>query len=395
MKIKDLLLKTVLPTVLLTGTVLLAVAPISCKVSEEGIQLLTGDFSVPHIESMDVPDGKTVTLYFDKSVRSATASLSESTSLSEPAAFEHQNMTIAPVTITYQNENKTILFSLAEETSVGALYTLTGTVTDNSGNTLTFSIPFTGYNTHVPQLVLSEVRNAYSTTTDKTTGTKKYKCEFIELYALTAGNLAGIELLNASDGEEKKFLFPSVEVAAGEYIVVHLRKMEAGCIDETGTDLTLSTATDSCPTARDFWADNTKARLASSDIIMVRNSNSGALLDVLLFANSSLSAWDTSYATYISAIEASGIWVDGTGESSCAPSSAVVSDAITSSAATRTLSRKDVPLLPATSSAENSSLITNAAQQWIITANKGSGTKALPGATPGYANSTNAYEAKQ
>ena len=382
MNIKHFLLRTVLPTGLITTTVLLAVSPLSCKMTEEGIQVLTGDFSVPHLDSIHISDEKSALLSFDKPVKAVTASLVCSESKEEIEATE-----------SFTDENKTISFAFAEETVVGNNYTISGTVTDNCGNTLTFSIPFTGYNAHVPVLVLSEVRNAYSTTstTDSTTKTtvKKHKCEFVELYALSDGNLAGTELVSAGDGEAKKYVFPPVTVSKGEYIVVHLRKAEDGCVDETGTDLACSTATDSCPTARDFWIDNTKARLSSSDIIMVRNANNNKLIDVLVFATSKTESWSDSYSAYVSAVEQSGIWCDSDGTASCSIESAVSSDAITSSAATRTFSRDISNLIGQDFTSE--SVITNNAEQWIITANKGSGKTAQPGATPGLPNSTNAY----
>ena len=75
-KAKELLLKTVLPTVLITGIVLFSISPVSCKLSEEGIQILTGDFTVPHLTLIDVPDGEHVVFGFSKPVKDVDAFVS-------------------------------------------------------------------------------------------------------------------------------------------------------------------------------------------------------------------------------------------------------------------------------------------------------------------------------
>jgi len=380
MKIKQFLFKTVFPTLLITGTVLLAVSPIGCKVSEEGIQLLAGDFSVPHITSVAVTSDTTVCLCFDKQVHDATATI---TAKSSEDSFT--------ATCSFLQEEKQNIYTLNKKMQPGAMYILDGSITDQNGNTLTYSIPFAGYNAFVPDIVLSEIRNAYSTTTDSSTQEKKYKCEFIELYALSDGNLAGLELVSAGDGEEKKYEFPAITVKKGEYIVVHLRKMENGCIDETGTDLTCSTATDSCETARDLWIDNTKARLSQTDIIMLRNANNNSVIDAVVFAQSAITSWKTDFEPFSAAVKSSGVWLDAEGNASCAISSAICSDSLTSSAATRTLSRQNVLLLAQEYSPVKKA---NNASVWIITANKGSGSAKIPGDTPGRPNSDNAYTEK-
>lgn len=395
---KTYLLKSLLPAFGITGAVLLAVTPVGCKVTEEGIQILEGDFSVPHLISVDIPDGENIVFEFDKEIADAEACVYErtKTGLENNSEEKTENLRTAAATNekeisftkTISQANKIITFLLSEKTMVGKEYVIEGTVSDFFGNTLTFSIPFNGYNANVPQLVISEIRNAYSSSTDSSTGSKKYKCEFIELYSLSEGNLSGIEIISAGDGEKRKYVFPECEVKAGEFIVVHLRTKEEGSIDETGSDLSLSYATDSCSTARDFWALNDKACLSASDIILVKNGNNGQLIDAFIFALSSLEEWPETYADYISAVEKSGLWKDSDEKSSCSIQSAFCSDAITSSAATRTMSRQNIPFL----SANKNTSVTNDASQWIVTANKGSGKNKIPGDTPGYQNSSNEYK---
>lgn len=413
-KTKEFLCKTVLPTFLITGIVLFTISPVSCKLSEEGIQILTGDFTVPHLTQIDVPDGEHIVFGFSKPVKEVDAFVarweedSASAVNTDSISAEENNLpsgkidsfadssalgdtSIIPVSKEFSAQRNTVTFTLAQKTKVGHKYSLEGTVADDNGNTLTFSIPFSGYNSDIPKLIISEIRNAYSSSTDKTTGSKKYKCEFIELFSLTGGNLSGVEVLSAADGEERKYVFPSCEINAGEYIGLHLRSKEEGCIDETDGNLTLSFATDSCDTARDFWAANDKACLGNSDAVVVRNGNTGEIIDAVLFAQSTAVEWDEGFAELLSAVEQSGIWVDEDGNASCAIQSAFVCDGITSSAATRTMSRQNVLQLYNAFCADNDTAVTDSADQWIVTANKGSGKNKQPGDTPGYVNSTNVY----
>ena len=352
MKIRELFLKTILPALVLACSVILAISPVSCKITEEGIQLLTGDFSVPKIQTFTVQSNECVKLEFDKPIVKTTATV----------FLENEELSQTEVANVLTNENKTATFTFNQQTETGKKYIIQGIVNDENGNSLTFSIPFKGYNSSIPSIVISEVRNAYSSSTDKTTGAKKYKCEYIELYVLKEGNLSGLELVSAGDGAEKKYSLPAVNVLAGEYILIHLRNLEDGCIDELENDITLSTATDSSDKARDFWVHNKTARLSSSDIIILRNSGNSEILDAFVFAESSLQEWDASYKQFVQDVEASGIWVDTESNATCSVQSAVISDNITSSATTRSFSRQNVLLLkPDISSGK----ITNSSSQWI------------------------------
>ena len=169
----------------------------------------------------------------------------------------------------------------------GEAYILSGLACDKEGNSLLFQVPFHGFNTNVAGIVLSEVRTEASNAKKDNA-----KIEFVELYVHTSGDLAGMSLVNAVD-EDKfgEYVFPSAEVDAGEYIVVHFRTAEdfaGACIDETSSDLNASTAPDSCADARDFWVPGTEARLGKSDVIVVRERLNGKIVDALLYAESGI-----------------------------------------------------------------------------------------------------------
>ena len=90
---------------------------------------------------------------------------------------------------------------------------------------------------------------------------KYYKCEFIELRILSDGNLSGLELYSAYDGDSKSYIFPVLDVFRGEVIIVHLRKKDETAVNELGSDLALSKSKYSSDKARDLWAENENARL--------------------------------------------------------------------------------------------------------------------------------------
>ena len=48
--------------------------------------------------------------------------------------------------------------SMEESCEIGAHYELYGCVSDKIGNSLTFCVPFTGYNFFVPKLIMSELQ---------------------------------------------------------------------------------------------------------------------------------------------------------------------------------------------------------------------------------------------
>jgi hypothetical protein len=374
---KQLVVKSFLPAVFLSGAVLISVAPISCKVTEEGIQLLTGDFSVPHIESTSIADDQTFLLCFNKPVSSIEATVTYQDENEETVSFATQG--------TLSNENKTACLTFPEKTIIGQSYTICGTVTDCNGNTLSFKLPFTGYNADVPILALSEIRSEHYTSSK--TEIAKHKFEFIEIYVIKSGNLAGLELVSAYDGESKKYCFPTINVKAGEYIVVHLRSPGENALDELEDDLTLSTALDSCPTARDLWASNTSTCLGKTDVILLRDCNNNSIIDAVLFAENTGGSWKTSYSTYLADVQKSGVWTDSTGLATNAISSAVVSNGVTS---TRTLSRQNIQSL-ATAYTQTNQMSKDDASQWIIAIATSDKNKNSSGGTPGYTNSTDAY----
>ena len=366
--------RTFLPAALVLAVVIAMVCPISCCSTDTyGIEILQGDFSCPQIGSISVLSSSSVQMVFSKVVEVLKAEVY----IADTTDTESESLGA----MTWQVAGDTVTFSFEGEAKVGVEYVLEGTVEDLSGNTLTFAASFTGYNDNPARLVINELRNVY--TTRSISDVKVHCSEFVELYVLKAGNLSGFEIYSANDGDSKSYQFPAIDVSEGEYITVHMRTIASpssetdgeGMVSETEDDLTLSTHEDSCDTARDLWNENnSKAVFADSDIVVLRNTSSGEVVDAILFAKSATTTWDSDYADVLNAVEESGVWQGG-----LEPADSLCVDYI-KTAYTRSCTRKN--LSDVIKAYENADTIPNSAENWIV---------ATP-ATPGYENSQTAYE---
>jgi hypothetical protein len=287
--------------------VLESVFQISCRITAEGIQILSGDYVSPEIVSFTVRSENILEMVFSESVKVNEAVVFPvCNNEMEDISIAGCNDRILQACLEYNDNDRKVKYILTDKTVLGKKYELSGSVKDNTGNSLTFSIPFTGYNGNIPCIILSEVQ-------DGKYENHNLKYEFIELYILKPGNLSGLIIYSANDGEESVYEFPGIDVRSGEYITVHLRNDGAGCIDETADDLTLSTGYASCNTARDLWWQNTKACLGNSgDVIILKNSNDGTLLDALVYCRSDKTEWPkTALSASAAEVFKAGIWVQG------------------------------------------------------------------------------------
>lgn len=383
-QIRTILLRTVVPSLVLSAGVILSICQVGCRSTEEGIGILEGDFSVPQIESFSVTASNCLKIDFSKTVTSANATV-----------YSRENeMKYCNALVEYSLTQKTASYILEKQTDVGMEYILEGQISDVNGNSLTFSIPFTGFNDNPAKIILSEVRNAYGTASVKDSmgvSQKVHRSEYVEVYVLKSGNLCGFEICSAADGDDRKFVFPSINVNAGEYITVHMRKVDAegfdaeGMVSELGSDFSLSTHEDSCSVSRDLWSDNTKAVFADSDIVYIKNIYDGSVVDALVYAKSSVEMWKESFNEITARIDASEIWNGG-----AFPENGVSSDNITSTAATRSFSRQNITQAIEACSAGKK--IENGKEFWMITANSGVGKNMVQGITPGQKNSSNEYK---
>ena len=170
--------------------------------------------------------------------------------------------------------------SLGSPIGAGTRCVVDAVVQDADGNSLTVLAPFLGRNDDMPRLRINEARTEYS----------RPKVEFVEILVTGAGNLGAVGLYSASaDFASPMFVFPPVEVRAGDYLLVHLRTLEAQETDETGFP-DESDGYESSPSARDFWVPGSEERLRKTDALMLADQD-GAVLDALLLSETADGAW--------------------------------------------------------------------------------------------------------
>lgn len=144
---------------------------------------------------------------------------------------------------------KEIRLSFPEDLVPGRDYDLAGEVEDGHGNRTRFVLSFVGYNARLPELRLSELQ------TGKNSSSSNPHRDFIEVEALSAGNLGGIEVSWASSVKVASMRLPSAEVKAGDFFLIHLAPEGLPEEkDEGGADLAFSGGVDSSAQARDFWS---------------------------------------------------------------------------------------------------------------------------------------------
>jgi len=256
-----------------------------------------------------------------------------------------------------QENGKTITVSLEENLDRDQLLTADFKAEDAYGNSVERKVLFYSTASQAPALQINELRTEYSGA--------KLKAEFIEFKMLSDGNLGGLSVFAVSNNKAPiVYDFEQVEVNAGEYVVLHLRKLEESSKNEYGKSLDESGGTDSSPTARDFWVPGTSKLLRKTDAVYVLDQN-GWVLDAVMIAENS-DSWQKKdyFAKTAELLFSKGAWKSAT-EAVPGVADAVDSSGIKTSI-TRSISRKETT--------EN----THTKADWYVTSNSG--------ATPGSQN---------
>jgi hypothetical protein len=210
-----------------------------------------------------------------------------------------------------------------------------------------------------PKMLINELRTEYDS--------KAKRAEFVEFKVKSAGNLKGVKLFIKWDAKKPfEYSFPAIEVKTGEYITLHLRTLENNCVDELGSNLSLSEGTDSCPTARDLWISGNKKLLHKTDIVYLQNA-SGGIMDAIIMNEKLDKTWPQARQHFEELSEFlfnKGAWKSANGQLPD-PLDSVDTSAI-KTAVTRSISRYE----------EDED--TNTASDWYVTA--------IGGVTPGLPN---------
>lgn len=245
-----------------------------CQITSEGIKVLDAAES-PEITSVRTIDEKSLEVQFSKAVKSKNAIVSK-LEAGERASLDQISNDAMEAKASIFDDGKSVVYEFAHETKVGERYQLFGEIADSRGNSLTFALPFDGYNSRVPILIIEEVQGA----------NLKQKCEYIILTALTDGNLGGLELHSAQYSSIlSNFQIPPCEVKAGEKIMFHLRTFEdVDFANETDGNLAKDKGEWSKAQVRDLFFENSKKCVGKNyDIILLRNKSNMKIMDALLY----------------------------------------------------------------------------------------------------------------
>lgn len=181
--------------------------------------------------------------------------------------------------------------------TIGEKYELQCNITTRKGKSVDLLVPFYGFNKNKCNMLLTKVQpKYYGGGTDE----ENFVFEYVEVTALEDGNVSGLEVYSASDGEGKSYVFPSINVTKGERIIVHLRYNDKGCVNELEDDLNLSTASCAFYGIRDLWdfANEQNARKSTrlsdrQDVIVLRWSDTKEVLDIVPYALPTVKNWSS------------------------------------------------------------------------------------------------------
>ncbi len=310
---------TVLEALILTAIILFAVSPVSCKLTGGIIELVSSDYECPKLVSYSVEDSSSMRFAFSQAV-----------SLKGITVFPENSMSSLEYEYSVADSKSAcfVLLKFNEPLKAGMEYSIYGNAKDSRGNSLSFCLPFLGYNSNVAQLEIIEVHPKYQ---GESKGNGIFKNEYVLFNVSKSGNLSSLCFISASDGEEKSCSFPSVEVFEGEKLALHLRNKGSGCVNETGSDFTLSTACYSKPDVRDLWQENENARLGDEqDVLVVLNTQDDKIVTAFCYASSAAMqshAWKTKTMQELS----ERVFEEGFWEGGAEIENAFLSDGITAS----------------------------------------------------------------
>lgn len=215
----------------------------------------------PQLVGIQAGQGNTVELQFDKS-----------------AWIEPSSLRIQPaIPVRWVEDGHTVCRVHLEEKGIpGKKYTLEARTRDEQGNTSEFLYGFYGFNDRIPRLLINE----FITTAATTVLTQ------VEIAILSDGDMGGVTFYEGTKNvPDKTFIFPSFEVKAGEFILLHFKpEGTPGEIDET-TDKTVATGKGASPTAYDFWAKGTGNLSEDNDVLSLYTNPEGRMLDAVLYSS--------------------------------------------------------------------------------------------------------------
>ena len=252
----------------------------SCQLTSQGIQTLGAEES-PNIVSVAILDSKTIKVDFSKEV-SAQMGLVSELAQGQEASLDTIAKNPIKAQATSCQQGKSILYVFEKSARLGERYQLFSQINDCRGNSLTFAIPFDGFNDRLPLCALVEVQPE----TRSATKSSPAESPYVIIQALQDGNLFGLELYCAQN--KAVYQIPPVEARAGQKIALHLKHTSdpSACVSELESNLALAKTARASASWRDLYFDiGPKGMSASNDAIFLRDKNSSKIMDALAYCS--------------------------------------------------------------------------------------------------------------
>jgi hypothetical protein len=158
----------------------------------------------------------------------------------------------------------------------GQRYCVEAEARDSRGNTSSFMAEFYGFNGNVPRLLINEF-------TPRGSGNHP---DMIELKVLSDGDIGGVVLLQGTPSSvEARFVFPSLPVRTGNFILVHCKSTGDPAEVNESSDITQSKGPGSSDTAWDFWMPDGKGLGGNNGVVSLYDRPGGVCLDGVLYSN--------------------------------------------------------------------------------------------------------------
>lgn len=145
---------------------------------------------------------------------------------------------------------------------------------DKSSNYLSFICKFYGFNDRIPNILINEfITRGTNSNPDK-----------VELYILKGGNIGGITLYSGTrENYDSIFIFPSIEVESGEYIVIRSTSENYLIEYMETTDLNVSFDKKFIDGSRDIRTVNLKLP-SNNGVISLYSNPFGEILDAVIYS---------------------------------------------------------------------------------------------------------------
>ena len=284
------ILKYFLLAAAIVAGALFCVCHSSCQLTSQGIQALGAEDS-PKIVGVSVLNSKSVKIDFSKEVSGQTGLVSK---LQEGQKASLDVIAQNPIQAKANSfgDGKSLLYIFDQRARLGERYQLFSQISDKRGNTLTFAIPFDGFNESVPICKMIEVQAE-----SRSAKNESAESPYVIIQALQDGNLFGIDLYCAQN--KAVYQLPAAEVKAGQKIALHLKPtaFPEVCVSELEENLGLAKSGRSSDSWRDIFFDlDAKGISASNDAIFLRDRNSAKIMDALTYytVKSGKTSWNLS-----------------------------------------------------------------------------------------------------